>query len=203
MVFHEHLNRTKELSSGCRTIGKYHASILQTYPKSLLHTQNIKKERTKEMIRITKNPNGDTRTAPKGITFEQFQQANNMHIQDVQSVMWELSRMVDKAGDLHDYTKKTHEREFYRDFVNTQENGADFVNSEWYQLHVNAERHHLLSNCPDDVNLIDVLEMVADCTCAGLARSGEIRALEINSEILDRAVKNTAELIKSMVQVIE
>ena len=44
------------------------------------------------MIKITKNPNGDTRTAPKGITFEQFQQANDTHIQDVQSVMWELSK---------------------------------------------------------------------------------------------------------------
>lgn len=154
------------------------------------------------MIRIKKNPNGDTRTARKGITFEQFQQANDMHMQDVQSVMCELSRMVDRAGDFHDCTKKSQERMFYRDFVDTQENGVDFVSGEWYQLHVNAERHHLLSNCPKDVNLIDVLEMIADCTCAGLARSGEIRDLEINTEILERAVKNTAELIKSMVEVV-
>lgn len=155
------------------------------------------------MIRIKKNPNGDTRTAPSGITFKQFQEANDMHINNVEEVMWEIANLVEKAGELHDCTKKSQERMFYRDFVNTQENGADFVNGEWYQLHVNAERHHLLSNCPDDVNLIDVLEMVADCTCAGLARSGEIRDLEINSEILDRAVKNTAELIKSMVEVVE
>ena len=92
---------------------------------------------------------------------------------------------------------------FYRDFVNTQENGADFVNGEWYKLHVKAERHHLLSNCPDDVNLIDVLEIIVDCVCAGLARSGDIRDLEINSEILDRAVKNTAKLIKGMIEVVE
>ena len=92
---------------------------------------------------------------------------------------------------------------FYRDFVDTQENGADFVNGEWYQLHVKAERHHLLSNCPSDVNLIDVIEMIADCTCAGLARSGEIRDLEIDTEILNRAVKNTAEMIKNMVTVKE
>lgn len=155
------------------------------------------------MVKITKNPNGDTRTAPSGITFKQFQEANDMHINNVEEVMWEIANLVEKAGELHDCTKKSQERMFYRDFVNTQENGADFVNGEWYQLHVNVERHHLLSNCPDDVNLIDVLEMVADCTCAGLARSGEIRDLEINSEILDRAVKNTAELIKSMVEVVE
>lgn len=155
------------------------------------------------MIRIKKNPNGDTRTAPSGITFKQFQEANDMHIDNVEEVMWEIANLVEKAGDLHDCTKKSQERMFYRDFVNTQENDADFLSGEWYQLHVNAERHHLLSNCPDDVNLIDVLEMIADCTCAGLARSGEIRDLEINSEILDRAVKNTAELIKSMVEVVE
>ncbi len=155
------------------------------------------------MIKITKNPNGDTRTAPKGITFEQFQEANDMHIDNVADVMWELANLIEKTGELHDCTKKSQERMFYRDFMNMQENGADFVSGKWYQLHVNAERHHLLSNCPEDVNLIDVLEMIADCTCAGLARSGEIRDLEINSEILDRAVKNTAELIKSMIEVIE
>lgn len=155
------------------------------------------------MIEIKKNPNGDTRTAPKGITFEQFQEANDMHIDDVKAVMHALSRLVDMAGRNHDFTKKYRERMFYRDFVNTQENGADFVNSEWYQLHVKAERHHLLSNCPDDVNLIDVLEMIADCTCAGLARSGEVRDLEISEEILTKAVKNTAELIKNIISVVE
>ena len=60
-----------------------------------------------------------------------------------------------------------------------------------------------MSNCPDDVNLIDVLEMIADCVCAGMARSGEIRDLEINPDILNRAVHNTAKLIKDMIVVEE
>jgi hypothetical protein len=88
---------------------------------------------------------------------------------------------------------------FYNNFLSTINNGTDFVNGEWYQLHIRAERHHLLSHCPDDVNLIDVLEMVADCICAGMARSGEIRDLEIDTDILNRAVNNTAELIKNMI----
>lgn len=155
------------------------------------------------MITIYKNPNGDTRTAPKGIAFEQFQEANDMHIDDVKAVMYELSKMVDNAGENHDCTKKSQERMFYRDFVDTQQNGADFVSGEWYQLHVKTERHHLLSKCPVDVNLIDVLEMIADCTCAGLARNGEIRDLEIDTNILKREVKNIAELIKSMIEVKE
>lgn len=154
------------------------------------------------MIKIKKNPNGDTRTAPKGITFEKFQEANDMHIDDVKEVMYALAKLVNRAGDFHDCTKKSQERMFYRNFVDAQENHKNFVSLEWYKLHLAAERHHLLSNCPDDVNLIDVLEMIADCTCAGLTRSGEIRGLEINSDILEKAVKNTAELIRSMVVVV-
>ena len=114
------------------------------------------------MIKIFKNPNGDTRTAPKNVTFEEFQEANNMHIDDVKQVMYELSQIIDHRGENHDCTKKSQERMFYNNFLSTMNDGTDFVNDEWYQLHIKAERHHLLSNCPDDVNLIDVLEMIAD-----------------------------------------
>ena len=155
------------------------------------------------MVKIFKNPNGDTRTAPKNVTFEEFQEANDMHIDDVKQVMYELSQIIDHRGENHDCTKKSQERMFYRDFVNTQENGDDFTKSEWYSLHTKAERHHLLSCCPEDVNLIDVLEMIVDCTCAGLARSGEVRDLEINAKILEKAVNNTTQLIKSMVKITE
>lgn len=153
------------------------------------------------IIEIIRNPNGDSRTAPKGIKFEQFREARDMHAGDVGAVMHELSRMMDRAGKNHDCTARSQERMFYRDFVDAQEHGTDLAEGEWYQIHIRAERHHLLSHCPDDVNLIDVIEMIADCVCAGLARSGEIRDMEISREILDKAVENTAGLIRSMVVV--
>jgi len=155
------------------------------------------------MVTIYKNPNGDTRTAPKNVSFEEFQEANDMHREDVNQVMYELSQMIDKRGENHDCTKKSQERMFYKNFLSTMNEGTDFVNDEWYQLHIKAERHHLLSHCPDDVNLIDVLEMISDCVCAGMARSGEIRDLEIDSDILNRAVQNTAKMIKDMIEVKE
>lgn len=153
------------------------------------------------MITIKKNPNGDTRTAPKGITYEQVQKANDMHREDVKNVMLEFAERITYAGEQHDYTKKTQEELFYRDFVDVQENGTNFSDGEWYQMHTKTERHHLLTNCPEDVNLIDVLEMISDCMCAGLTRSGEVRDIEIDDEILRKAVKNTAELVKSFVTV--
>lgn len=154
-------------------------------------------------ILIRKNPNGDTRTAPKGITIEEFAQANDSHIQDVRNVMNALAKKIHEAGMKHDYTKKDFENEFYKDFVATMNDGADFVNGWWYQKHIHDERHHPLSFCHDDINLIDVIEMVVDCTVAGLARSGDVRPLEVNAEILNKAVANTTELIKKMVKVVE
>ena len=155
------------------------------------------------MIKIKKNPNGDTRTATKNVSFEEFQKANDMHISDVNHVMEFLSNSVKCRGVFHDHTKKSQEKLFYDNFLSTINNGTDFMKDEWYQFHVQMERHHLLSRCPDDVNLIDVLEMVVDCTCAGLARSGEVRPMEINDDILHKAIDNTVELIKSIVEVEE
>lgn len=152
------------------------------------------------MIKIYKNPNGDSRTAPKDVSFEDFQKANDMHKQDVMNVMNTLSYMIMQQGRLHDYTKKTDERMFYNNFLSTINNGTDFVNDEWYQLHVNIEKHHLLSKCHDDVNLLDVLEMIVDCICAGKARSGEVRSLEINDEILRKALNNTVQMVNSMIE---
>ena len=102
---------------------------------------------------IHKNPNGDTRTAPKGITFKQFQEANDSHIADVRAVMDEIAAMLWENGENHDCTKKSEEKMFYSDFLETMAGGIDFVSGKWYQYHVNTERHHLLSRCPEDVNL--------------------------------------------------
>lgn len=150
---------------------------------------------------IHKNPNGDTRTAPKGITFKQFQEANNSHIMDVTNTMLRISEMITEVACFHDHTKKSDEEQFYKDFLSTMNEGTDFVSGKWYQHHVNTERHHLLSRCPEDVNLLDVIEMIVDCVCAGKTRSGEIRGLEITPEILDKAMRNTVKMIDDMTEV--
>lgn len=146
-------------------------------------------------IKLHKNPNGDTRTAPKDVTFEKFQEANNDHIWDVRRVMDAIAGMIDDIAESHDWTKKDQEEKFYADFMDTVNNGSNFVEGEWYKFHVEAERHHLLSRCPDDVDLLDVIEMIVDCVCAGKTRSGEVRPLEISDDILKRAVANTVKLV--------
>ena len=154
-----------------------------------------------DKIVLHKNLNGDTRTAPKNVSFSDVQNANDMHRMDVYFVLSALGRMCIERSIYHDHTKTEHDEMFYADFCSTLQNGTSFIDGEWYKMHITEERHHLSSHCPEDVNLLDVLEMVADCTCAGLTRSGKIYDLDLDPEILQRAVKNTVELITSMVTV--
>ena len=149
---------------------------------------------------IYKNSNGDTRTAPKNVTFKEFQKANDMHREDVKNTMNEVAFLLMEKGKKHDWTKKDYEEMFYNNFLSTLNNGTNFIEDEWYQLHIEKEKHHLFSKCHDNVDLLDVIEMVVDCVCAGKARSGEIRGLEINQEILDKALKNTVKKINEMVK---
>ena len=66
-----------------------------------------------------------------------------------------------------------------------------------------TERHHLNDSVPDDVNLIDVLEMVIDCTVAGLARSGEVYDITIPNDVLVKAINNTKDLIIDSTEVVD
>lgn len=155
------------------------------------------------MIEIKRNPNGDTRTATKDVTFEEFREANKQHILDVMNTMTMLSGALRERAYKHDFTKVIEEEQFYKDFKDTLESGINFVEGEWYQEHIVKERHHLTSKCPENVNLIDVIEMICDCVCAGLSRSGEVRELEITDEILKKAVNNTVELLTNNIEVID
>lgn len=152
-----------------------------------------------EPIIIKRNPNGDTRTA-KDTSYKAFVGANIQHIEDVNFLMQSIAQEIEKRGHWHDFTKVADEKQFYSDYINTIEKGSNFVESEWYQNHIKKERHHLSANCPKDVNLIDVIEMVCDCVAAGLARSGEVRKIEISNEILQNAVFNTATRLKDSVK---
>lgn len=156
-------------------------------------------------IYIEKNPNGDTRTAGKNVSYEDFCKANKSHMQDVAMVMRELASNIEDRGVSHDFTKILHSKQFYSNFRDVLDGNAveDFTDLPWYKMHVQAERHHLNNHCPEDVNLIDVLEMIVDCVCAAKARRGNdsIYAIDLPDGILERAVNNTIELVDDMVAV--
>jgi len=148
-------------------------------------------------IKIKKNSLGDTRTATKVPTFKEFAESNRLHTEDVANMMSEIADDIRVQGREHDRTKRfePYRSLFYRELCAKIEGKIDsFTDGEWYPMHCRAERHHLNEDCPDDVNLIDVIEMICDCVCAGMARSGNVYPIKIPSEILQKAVANTVQM---------
>lgn len=148
-------------------------------------------------IEIKRNSLGDIRTAERVPTFEEFENSNILHRADVGNMMCRLADDIIAQGSIHDWTKirEPHSSLFYRELCAKIEGKIDsFSDGEWYPMHCKTERHHLTKFVPDDVNLIDVLEMVCDCVCAGMARSGNVYPIEIPSEVLQKALANTVQM---------
>ena len=157
-------------------------------------------------IEIKHNSLGDTRTAERVPTFEEFNTANLDHRNDVSNMMYALAKAIMVQGEVHDYTKIREPRSslFYRELCAKIEGKIDsFTDGEWYPMHCKTERHHLTEHVPDDVNFIDVLEMICDCVCAGMARSGSVYPVEIPSEVLQKALANTVQMCIDAVEVKE
>lgn len=152
------------------------------------------------MIRIKRSQNADSRTATHKVSKSELLENSLQHIRDVEKAMVWLGEQIASRGIDHDMTKVLNIDEFYHDFSSTQDGfQGDFKQMHWFHdLHL-QERHHLRDRVPEDVNLFDVLEMVADCTMAGMARSGSVRQEDISPEVLVKAYYNTIELLKQQV----
>ena len=150
------------------------------------------------MIHIKQSPTADTRTCDfASVSKETLLESSKQHIQDVHHGLEFFVDRIVAASAQHDYDKISDIDGFHRDFV------TGFKQTEWWDRHRKLNRHHLLEadGVPEDVNLIDVLDMIADCVMAGMARSGSVYPLNIDSEVLMRAFQNTVDLLKSNVMV--
>ena len=158
------------------------------------------------MVQIKKHTEGDSRVAKELPTFRDFNNANDAHRQDVVNLVKEFCKQLEEKSRRHDWTKveEPYRSMFYRDLCATIEGRMNFMDGEWADLHYNKlERHHLKKHCRDDVNMFDVIEMICDCVAAGMARSGEIYDVDIPAEVLTKAVKNTVEVLKRKIDVVD
>ena len=152
------------------------------------------------MICIQKSSTADTRTCDVSkVSKETLLASSRQHIGDVVKAMAFFSGKLIVAAGEHDYDKLTEIDWFYSDFK------TKFEQRGWWDNHRRIHRHHLGSpdGVPEDVNLLDVLEYIADCVMAGMARAGEVYPLEVRDRLLERAFENTVKLLKSQVVVSE
>lgn len=151
------------------------------------------------MIHIKKSPTADTRTCDvTKVERQQLLDSSRQHIADVAQAMAFFSSKLFAAAAEHDYDKLTAIDWFYADFQ------TGFKETGWWDNHRKIHRHHLAQpdGVPVNVNLLDMLEYIADCVMAGMARSGEVYRLEASDELLRRAFDNTVDLLKSQVRVV-
>jgi hypothetical protein len=154
------------------------------------------------MIRIQQSPTADTRTCDFAtITKDTLLESSRQHISDVRRALDFFMARVCEAGQVHDRDKVTDIDGFHRDFVT----GFDAGYQDWWHAHKKLNRHHLnqADGIPADVNLIDVLDFIADCVMAGMARSGSVYPLQLPPALLERAFQNTVEMLKREVVVEE
>lgn len=153
------------------------------------------------MIKIKETKRCDTRSIEKNFTENDVLVDTIAHKESVVSVGKFLTDKLNRQFSYHDYTKIGKYLPLFTRALKTKFVDDDFYNLNWWKLHITKERHHLNDRCPDDVNLIDVLEMLADCVCAGLARTGKVYKITIPTDILERAVENTVQLLINNIEV--
>lgn len=150
------------------------------------------------MIRITQSPTADTRTCDfANVSKETLLESSWHHIADVQVALDFFRQLLVDAKRNHDPDKISDIDGFHADFV------TGFKETGWWDRHRKLNRHHLTmeDGIPADVNLIDVLDFIADCVMAGMARSGSVYPLALPPELLERAFQNTVEALKREVVV--
>ena len=149
-------------------------------------------------IQIKKSATADSMTCDwSAVTKEQLLQSSHDHISDVRKAIELFSCLLKSAAIEHDWDKITHISAFHKDFV------TGFKEHEWWDTHKKISRHHIdqAEGVPQDINLIDIIEHIADGVMAGLARTGSVRPFVIDPQILQKAVENTANLLINEVEV--
>lgn len=150
------------------------------------------------MIKIEKSQTADTRTCDFAkVTRLQLLRSSLQHMNDVKLGMKFFKDLITEADERHDHDKLTDIKHFHADFI------TGFKETGWWDNHRKVNRHHLLQDdgIPEDVNLIDVLDMIVDCVMAGMGRAGCVYPLDIKPDVLRQAFDNTVELLKKQIVV--
>lgn len=151
-------------------------------------------------IVIRPSPTADTRTCDfKAVTRETLLASSHQHIGDVRNALRFFMELLGRALVDHDRDKISDIDGFHADFV------TGFEQTGWWDRHRKLNRHHLTQadGIPEDVDLIDVLDHIADCVCAGMARSGGVSPLQLPPELLERAFDNTVAKLKAQIVLVD
>lgn len=155
-------------------------------------------------ITIKETKNCDTRALKPGQELDKnkVKEDTEKHIEAVRLCGLFFCDMIIKQFEKHDHTKLGEYLPAFTKALSSGFKGKEFKNQDWWKIHL-TERHHLNDSVPEDVNMVDVLEMICDCVSAGMARTGEVYDITISNDVLQKAVKNTVDLLIDNIKVVK
>jgi hypothetical protein len=151
-------------------------------------------------IIIEATTGADTRSAKEIVSKEVLLRESHLHRSHVRKALAAMAAELIDRAERHDHTKISDIDGFHDAFVRTMRKEIEFEDHDWWKLHL-TEKHHINDRLHEDADLLDLLEMIADCVCAGKARTGEVLPIEIPSVTLKRLIDNTVSALSSAVQV--
>jgi hypothetical protein len=166
-----------------------------------------------DKIKITETLKADSRSGNL-CTEEELLDESKQHIYDVIQIMNWMALKLTEQSKLHDHDKITPDgiSLFHKEFIESINNKKyNFItDSKWFSNHKKVNRHHLdyQDGVPDDVNLFDVFEQIADCAEAARSRNkggdpGITYPKSFTPELLLKAAKNTYDIIYNKLEVIK
>jgi hypothetical protein len=151
-------------------------------------------------ITIEATTGADTRSAKEIISKEVLLRESHLHRSHVRKAMAAMAAELIDRAERHDHTKISGIDGFHDAFTRTMRKEIEFKDHDWWKLHL-TEKHHLNDYLHDDADLLDLLEMIADCVCAGKARTGSVFPVEVAADIIKRLIDNTVSSLSAAVQV--
>jgi hypothetical protein len=154
-------------------------------------------------IDIEPTTGADTRSATEVVSKETLLRESHLHRSHVRRVMAMLAEELMERAERHDFTKVDPAGidSFHDAFVRTMRKEIEFKDHPWWERHLSEEGHHLNDRMHHHSDLLDLLEMVVDCVCAGKARTGTVFPLAVESEDLQLLLANTVEKLIARVNV--
>lgn len=145
-------------------------------------------------ITIEPTIGADTRSAKGPVSKEVLLRESHLHRSHVRRVMAALSAELIERAEQHDHTKISAIDDFHENFTQAIQKEIEFKDHKWWKLHL-TEKHHINDRLHDDADLLDLIEMIVDCVCAGKARTGSVFPVTIESDVLQKLLRNTVDLL--------
>lgn len=151
-------------------------------------------------IQIEKTVGADTRSAKEPVAKDTLLRESHLHRSHVRKLMASVAAELIEKAEAHDHTKISLINEFHDNFVKAFTKEIEFKSHPWWAEHL-KERHHINDFMHEDADLLDLIEMIADCVCAGKARTGNVFPVTLSDERLQKLLQNTVTRFIASVEV--